>query len=99
MSPRRRRKKDVETLEYIEFARRIIRAAADRVAEADEFELYEFYALHQEWERGMRTACRGWLRSGRTWTAISAALGFKSRQAARQRFGPGLEADEERKAP
>ena len=46
----RRVPRERETLEYLAAARRFIRAAGKRVADADEFELAELVALRQELE-------------------------------------------------
>lgn len=79
-------RRTVETLEYVEFARRIIRAAGERVADGDEFELAELVSLRDDLERAVATAVKGQRSIGRSWAYIGAALGIK-RQSAQERYG------------
>lgn len=85
--PRRER----DTLEYLGAARRFIRAAGERVADADEFELAELVALRTDLEAAIRTAIRGQRRYGRSWTHIGSALGI-TRQSAQERYAERLSA-------
>jgi hypothetical protein len=82
----RRRRRERDTLEYLGAARRFIRAAGERVAEADEFELAELVALRDDLEEAIRTAIRGQRGYGRSWAHIGSALGIK-RQSAQERYG------------
>lgn len=74
-----------ETTEYLAMLARLIRRAGERVADADEFELYELVALRAELEDAIRVGVRG-QRKRRSWAHIGAAIGI-SRQAAEQRYG------------
>ena len=82
----RRARRERETLEYLAAARRFIRAAGKRVADADEFELAELVALRAELEAAIMTAVQGQRSIGRSWAYIGAALGMK-RQSAQERYG------------
>ena len=82
----RRAPRERETLEYLAAARRFIRAAGKRVADADEFELAELVALRQELEAAVVVAVHGQRSYGRSWAYIGAALGMK-RQSAQERYG------------
>ncbi|MBN9207294.1 MAG: hypothetical protein J0H96_01360 [Microbacterium ginsengisoli] len=90
MSRRARRERD--TLEYLAAARRFIRAAGERVALADEFELAELVALRSELEAAIVTGVQGQRRNtGRSWAHIGAALGI-TRQSAQERYGERVSA-------
>ena len=82
----RRAPRERETLEYLAAARRFIRAAGKRVADADEFELAELVALRQDLEAAIVVAVHGQRSYGRSWAYIGAALGMK-RQSAQERYG------------
>lgn len=78
-------RRQVETASWLPFARRVIRAAGKRVADADEFELAELVALRDELEAAIAVAVTG--QQARTsWQRIGDALGI-TRQAAQQRYG------------
>lgn len=79
-------RREVEALPYIAFARRIIRGAGRRVADADEFELAELVELRNELEDAIRLAVVGQRARGRSWAYIGDALGIK-RQSAQERYG------------
>lgn len=79
-------RREVETLDYVEFARRIIRAAGERVADGDEFELAELASLRDDIERAIGRAVHGQRSIGRSWAYIGSALGIK-RQSAQERYG------------
>lgn len=79
-------RRTVETLPYIEFARRVIRGAGRRVAEADEFELAELVQLRRDLEYAIGEAIEGQRAYGRSWQHIGDALGI-TRQAAHERYG------------
>ena len=87
----RRKRRERDTLEYLGAARRFIRAAGERVAESDEFELAELASLRDDLEAAIRTAIRGQRRYGRSWAHIGAALGIK-RQSAQERYGERISA-------
>lgn len=76
----RRAPRERETLEYLAAARRFIRAAGKRVADA------ELVALRQELEAAIVVAVQGQRSYGRSWAYIGAALGMK-RQSAQERYG------------
>ena len=77
----------VETLPYLDAVKRMIRAAGRRVAEADEFELYELTTLRAEVEAAIVSAIDGQMNgpSDRSWADIASALGT-TRQAAFKRY-------------
>lgn len=77
----------VETMDYIEFAQRIIRAAGKRVAEADEWELAELVGLETNLREALQAAVDGQRARGKSWEGIAVGLGV-TRSAAYQRFGP-----------
>jgi hypothetical protein len=79
-------RREVETLDYVEFARRIIRAAGARVGDGDEFELAELVSLRDDLERAIENAVSGQRAYGRSWAYIGDALGIK-RQSAQERYG------------
>lgn len=76
----------VETPEYAAFCRRIIRAYARRVADADDVDLAEMVAVRDEMDAAIQAAVDGLRARGESWAYIGNALGIK-RQAAQQRFG------------
>lgn len=76
----------VETSEYLKAAKRFIRAAGRRVAEADEVELAELLELQATLDEAVQTAVDGIRSRGMSWAYIAAATGT-SRQAAFQRWG------------
>ncbi|WP_406046570.1 hypothetical protein [Kribbella sp. NBC_00889] len=82
-----RRRREVETTEYLAMVRRLLRTAAKRVGNADEVELAELVALREDLERAITEAVtiqRGqW---GRSWAEIGRGLGT-TRQAAQQHYG------------
>lgn len=82
----RRARRERETLDYLAAARRFIRRAGERVADADEFELAELVALRAELEQAIVVAVQGQRSYGRSWAYIGAALGMK-RQSAQERYG------------
>ena len=78
-------RKEVETLDYVEFARRILKAAGERVAFGDEFELAELVSLRDDLESAITNAVHGQRAVGRSWAYIGGALGIK-RQSAQERY-------------
>ncbi|WP_350348005.1 hypothetical protein ABIQ69_15405 [Agromyces sp. G08B096] len=77
-------------MEYLGAARRFIRAAGRRVAEADEYELRALADLRAVLDEALQAGVDGQRATGRSWAAIGAALGT-SKQAAYERFGPKRE--------
>lgn len=84
-------RRDRDTLEYLGAARRFIRRAGERVADADEFELAELVALRDELEEAIAVAVRGQRSYGRSWAYIGSALGIK-RQSAQERYAEKVSA-------
>ena len=78
-------RREHETLEYLAAARRFIRRAGERVADADEFELAELVELRGVLDDAIRVAVYGQRGHGRSWAHIGAALGI-TRQAAHEQF-------------
>lgn len=81
-----RRKREVETLDFIAAARRFIRAAGKRVGDADEAELAALLELRAEVDRAVDVAVAGMRARGLSWGWIGQGVGM-TRQAARQRWG------------
>jgi hypothetical protein len=81
----------VETTEYLAMLRRMIRAAARRVADADEVELGTLIALENDLHDAIAAAVDGQRAAGRSWTAIAAATGT-TRQAAHARWARQIRA-------
>lgn len=88
----KRPKRQRETMEYLQAARRFIAQAGRRVADADEFELAELVALRDELEAAIRVAVEGQRSIGRSWAHIGNALGI-TRQSAHERYGVKTKAD------
>ena len=82
-----RRRREVETTDYLAMVRRLLWAAAKRVGDADEVELAELVELRDHLEQAIAEAVtiqRGqW---GRSWAEIGRGLGT-TRQAAQQHYG------------
>lgn len=76
----------VETMDYLQAAKRFIRAAGRRVADADEIELRELLALQEVFDEAVSTAVAGMRARGLSWAYIASATGT-TRQAAFQRWG------------
>lgn len=76
----------VETDQFLKFARRILRAAGKRVAEADEVELADLAALRTDVDNVIADAVDTWRKQGRSWATIGEALGM-TKQGAQQRYG------------
>ncbi len=77
--------RQIETPAYLASLRRMIRAAGRRVGDADEVDLRELIALHDEVDQAVQTAVNGQRALGRSWRWIAAATGH-SRQAAWKRW-------------
>ncbi|WP_309105008.1 hypothetical protein [Microbacterium sp.] len=84
-------RESVDTASYIGFARRIIRAAGERVANADDWELGELLSLRDEVEQAITRAVQGLREQGHSWQYIADALGI-TRQSAHQRYAEKVSA-------
>lgn len=72
--------------EFIAFSRRIMRALATRLGDADPEDLAEMLELSRTLDAAIGAAVRGQRAAGFSWAEIAAPLGI-SRQAAQQRWG------------
>lgn len=81
-----RRRGSVEIPEYLGAARRFIRAAGVRVADADPVDLAAMLQLEGALAEALQTAVDGQRARGFSWAEIGVALGV-SKQAAYQRWG------------
>jgi hypothetical protein len=86
--PRKRARRDVETMEFLSAAKRFLRAAARRVADSDEPELRELLEMEAVLKEAIQAAVDGQRARGNSWDYIAQATG-KTRQAAFQRWGKG----------
>jgi hypothetical protein len=77
----------VETEEFSDFARRILRAYSRRVADKDIEALAGLVALRDEVDRAVVQAVSGLHGDPYSWTEIARVLGI-TRQAAQQKYGP-----------
>ena len=85
-----KRRREVETDEFLSFAHRIIRAAGKRVGEGDPIDLAQLVALRKEFERiEVEAVAMMRERYGYSWSEIGRDLGI-SRQAAQQFYGRRL---------
>jgi DNA-directed RNA polymerase specialized sigma24 family protein len=82
----RRRRRDVENLDYAAFATRIIRAHGRRIAAGDIEALPDLLDLADELDAATRHAVDGLRAFGYSWNDIASRLGT-TRQAAQQRWG------------
>ena len=76
----------VETGEFIQAVKRMIRAAGRRCADSDEWELAELASMQDDLDTALRTAVDGLRERGMSWAYIASGLGT-TRQAAQMRFG------------
>jgi hypothetical protein len=76
----------VETSEWLKMLSRMIRAAGNRVADADEHELTQLVELRDQLEQAIKFSIQGQISKGRSWSHIGEVLGV-SRQGAFQRYG------------
>lgn len=81
-----RKRGPVETGEYLSAARRFIRAAGRRVADADEVELAGLLSLQADLDEAVQAAVKGMRDRGMSWAYVARATGT-TRQAAQQRWG------------
>lgn len=86
MTRAKRPRKSVEALDFIGAVRRMLRAAAVRVADADEYELAALLALQADLDAAILQAVQGQRALGRSWAYIALATG-RTREAAYQKWG------------
>lgn len=87
MMARKRRARPVEVADFAAMLRRMIRAHARRVADADPEDLSELLGLRDELDAAIAYAVKGQREAyGRSWSDIARATGT-TRQAAQQRWG------------
>lgn len=84
-------RREVETASYLAFARRIIRGAGERVAQADDWELAELVSLRDDVEAAITKAVAGLRAQGHSWQYIGDALGIK-RHSAYERYAERISA-------
>lgn len=84
------RRREVETDEFLAFARRIVKAAGKRVGEGDPVDLAGLVALRKELER-IEVEAVGMMREkyGYSWAEIGRDLGM-TRQGVQQSYGRRL---------
>lgn len=82
----RKRRREKSTDEYLEMCVRMLRGAARRVSEADEYELRKLYELREVVDTVIAEAVHGQRRAGRSWAYIGEVLGI-ARQTAHERWG------------
>jgi hypothetical protein len=75
----------VENDDYAAFSRRVIRAAARRVAAGDVEELAHLFRLERELQCAIQIAVNGLRAQGYSWADIALRIGI-TRQAAHQRW-------------
>ena len=85
LTPKRRTHPVVENQDYAAFSRRVIRAAARRVAAGDVEELTHLLSLERELQSAIQTAVNGLRAQGYSWADIALRIGI-TRQAAHQRW-------------
>jgi hypothetical protein len=85
LTSKRRHRPAVENQDYAAFSRRVIRAAARRIAAGDVDELTHLLSLERELQRAIRIAVDGLRAQGYSWADIALRIGI-TRQAAHQRW-------------
>lgn len=85
-TPRRRAKREYETMEYLALLERLIRRAGVRVADGDEVELAGLLALQETLAAAIQAGVDGQKAQGHSWDWIARAAGT-TRSAAFQRWG------------
>jgi hypothetical protein len=85
LTSKRRNRPAVENLDYAAFSRRVIRAAARRIAAGDVDELTHLLSLERELQCAIQTAVNGLRAQGYSWADIALRIGI-TRQAAHQRW-------------
>lgn len=88
-TPARRRRRTVDTDQYLAMTARILSAAGQRVGEADEEQLTQLLHLQALLDDAIARAVSGLRASGCTWEQIGVATGT-TRQGAQQRWGARL---------
>lgn len=82
---RRRELRDVETMDYAKFVRRVVRRYGERLSEADYPDLADAIVILEELREAVAVGCRA--QAERTsWASVATGLGV-TRQGAWQRFG------------
>jgi hypothetical protein len=85
LTSKRRTRPAVENQDYAAFSRRVIRAAARRIAAGDVEELTHLLGLERELQSAIQTAVNGLRAQGYSWADIALRIGI-TRQAAHQRW-------------
>jgi hypothetical protein len=83
--PVRRRRRTIDTHEFLAMATRIIAAAGERVSDADAEDLAALIRLREQLDDAIVAAVAGLRQSGTTWHDIGLATGT-TRQAAIQKW-------------
>ncbi|MBS1673875.1 MAG: hypothetical protein JSS74_07915 [Actinobacteria bacterium] len=78
-------RREVETTDYVAFAKRILRTAGERGAAGDDFNLGELVSLRDDLEAAITRAVRGMHEAGHSWQYIADGLGT-TRQSAHARY-------------
>lgn len=82
-----KRRREVETSEFLGFARRIVRRAGERVGDGDPIDLADLVALRRELEEVEVKAVQAMRETyDYSWAEIARELGI-TRQAAQQYYG------------
>lgn len=76
----------VENTRYLEFVKRVVRRAGERVGQADDWDLAELIELRDEVETTITKAVAGLRAQGHSWAYIAVGLGT-TRQGAFKRYG------------
>lgn len=76
-----------ENDEYAAMLRRMVRAYATRVGEADPYDLADMLDVASMLDEAIAGAVTGLRARGYSWTDIADGAGLESRQAAQQRWG------------
>ncbi|MBG9891004.1 hypothetical protein ABE10_31625 [Bacillus toyonensis] len=78
-------RREVDTAAYVAFARRIIRAAGERAANGDDWDLAEMASLRDDLEEAIAHGVAGLRAQGHSWQYVGDALGIR-RQSAQERY-------------
>lgn len=76
----------VENGAYLDFARRIIRRAGERIGESDPWALADLVSLRADLDNAIATGVAGLRSEGYSWADIARPLGI-TRQSAQQAYG------------
>lgn len=85
----RRRRRTVDTMDFLAMVGRMLNAAGDRVGDGDPDQFRQLLKLRELLDEALVEAVRGMRDSGTTWEEIGAAAGT-TRQAALMRWNPKL---------